>query len=84
VAEHGPVDGEQRGEVPPARVHQAVADGVDPAVHEMQPTPAQPHVDCRCAQTQREQLLARDHTALARGELGDPMVGGAFTVHVTV
>ncbi|HEX4691574.1 MAG TPA: hypothetical protein VH276_12845 [Solirubrobacteraceae bacterium] len=83
VAEHRAVDGQQGGEVPPARAHETVPDGIDALVDPIQPTPSDAHVDRRAAEAEPEQLLARDDAALSCGELGDPVIDGGFSVHVT-
>jgi hypothetical protein len=48
-----------------------MAEGVDGAIHAMQPTPQEEAIDGPGRQTAREQLPPRDYPVLARCQIGD-------------
>lgn len=59
-----------------------VADGVDPAVHPMQPTLLRTLGNSVAAQTHLFELPQRHHTVLVRGDLIEAVIGGVeFVAH---
>jgi hypothetical protein len=52
----------------------AVSDGIDAAIEDMQATELDPVIDRVTADAVRPQLAARDNAVLARRELGDPPI----------
>jgi hypothetical protein len=74
---------EDRRPLPAEEADHPVPDGVDPAVHEVQPARLDPLVDHGVGQPAGEELTAGDHPALAAGEAADDEVRGDLCVHTT-
>jgi hypothetical protein len=88
VAEHRPgTRGEHGGHPASALREGSVADGVDAAVHDVEPSAMHPPVDCAPSHVALEQLPAGHDPVLRAGQLRDEGVDGSrlrFAIYVMV
>ena len=85
MGQHGPGAAREHGREPPAaHADCPVADGVDAAMDCKKAAGAESMIDRVVADSEREQLLARDDSSLPRSELGDCSMRGDLTAHIAV